>query len=168
MSEEEITIDYLFHAEPHRSDSVAGIGDEPCIHCEHARLCATELMACCAFAAYTDIRGFTPAHERASHRVPSADWYAYIESEAPAPACALCYPHKKSRPPAGNGGTRLEIIAVLRDHPGADTKQVAQAINITRAAAKSALQRMMNAGLVEVIGYANDGMGHKTARWRLL
>lgn len=107
MSEEEITLDHLFHAELHRPDPCAGIGDEPCIQCEHARLCAAELMACCAFAAYTDIRSFTPAHIRASHRVPSADWYAYIESEAPAPPCSLCNADHKARPPAGNGGTRL-------------------------------------------------------------
>lgn len=164
MSDDDYTLDALCHAEPHKAHPCAGIGDPPCTHCEHARLCETELLACCAFAAYCNgVSG-----ERSAHRVPTADWYAHVEHDAKEPPCNMCKPDIAVRVKKKYNGSKLKIMTALRNAPGSSTTQIAAAIGMSRVSTKSALARMRARKEAEVIGYTNDGLGHKTPLWRLV
>ena len=130
----------------------------PCDGCEHAARCAKERLACCAYAKYA---GSLSGH-RTLRREPSAAWYAFVEVEGPMPACANC---GQVRPM--NKNIRVLVARALQGSPGLTARDVGAAAGISRAAAKSALERMRDSGQAEVSGHAKGGPGGPAALWRL-
>lgn len=128
----------------------------PCDGCEHATRCASESLACCAFAQYV---GILKSHTTRV-RGPSAAWYACVEGDGPVPRCQCKRRHPINRKAAA------AIVQKLKDAPGTSSLALSEAAGISTRAAKSALERLRSKGLVNVVGYGVEN-GHRNALWEL-